>query len=65
MVINKTNIPLILGDQKKNQQLLKINHQSSEYFWITDKDNKLSVMTNGYDWSKPFDVNTVGLSGII
>ena len=22
-------------------------------------------MTNGYDWSKPFDVNTVGLSGII
>lgn len=65
MVINKTNIPLIIGNKTKNQQLLRINHQESQYFRINEKENKLSVMTDGYDWSKPFDVTTVGLSGIV
>jgi len=65
MVINQTNIPLLLGNAKKNSTYLRVNHQSSEYFWLNELEKKLSVMTDGYLWSKPFDITTVGLSGII
>ena len=61
MVVNKTNLSLIIGSGKKRNDLEVIGN-STEYFHPR-QETKLYIKAEEYAWSKEFSFSTVGVSG--
>ena len=64
MIINKTNIPLIICQNKKSEDdAIRIQPNTSEFYKLEKDVTKLKVKTDTYKWSAPFDITTIGISG--
>ena len=61
MIVNRTNIPLVIGNGSKKNDL-DVYPQTSCYF-CSDKDKKLYVSTDEYGWSEAFSNDTIGITG--
>lgn len=67
MLINKTKQNLVFGQKnssKKKDDFVCVQAFTCDYFHPKDaKNKKYSIKTDGYRWSKPFNITTFGVSG--
>ena len=61
VIINKTNIPLMIGWGKKKNDV-HLYPQSTEYF-SPGEETTLFVTSDEFSWSDKFDFTTIGISG--
>jgi hypothetical protein len=65
MLINKTDMPIYFGEKgTKYEKARMIAPHTNEFFNPkSSKKKKFSVSVEGYEWAKPFDISTLGMSG--